>query len=70
MYGEKQEETDELKLDLEDIKNMYKAQVSECYKIFAGRLPRKQLLENLSIFCPLDSRAAQWKMTFALDLKK
>jgi hypothetical protein len=27
MYGEKQEETEELKLDLQDIKNMYKAQV-------------------------------------------
>ena len=27
MYGEKQEETEELKLDLEDIKSMYKAQV-------------------------------------------
>ena len=33
MYGEKQEETEELKLDLQDIKNMYKAQVG-------GRLHR------------------------------
>ena len=29
MYGEKQEETEELKLDLQDIKNMYKAQVGK-----------------------------------------
>jgi hypothetical protein len=29
MYGEKQEETEELKLDLQDIKNMYKAQVGQ-----------------------------------------
>ena len=31
MYGEKQEETEELKLDLQDIKMMYKAQVAEFY---------------------------------------
>lgn len=30
MYGEKQEETEELKLDLQDIKTMYKAQVDVC----------------------------------------
>ena len=29
MYGEKQEETEELKLDLQDIKNMYKDQIQE-----------------------------------------
>ena len=29
MYGEKQEETEELKLDLQDIKSMYKAQIQE-----------------------------------------
>ena len=29
MYGEKQEETEELKLDLQDVKNMYKAQVGK-----------------------------------------
>ncbi|CAB4002842.1 Hypothetical predicted protein [Paramuricea clavata] len=29
MYGEKQEETEELKLDLQDIKNMYKTQIQE-----------------------------------------
>ncbi|XP_028395572.1 TATA element modulatory factor-like [Dendronephthya gigantea] len=34
MYGEKQEETDELKLDLQDIKNMYKAQIQE---LLSGR---------------------------------
>ena len=27
MYGEKEEEAEELKLDLEDVKSMYKAQV-------------------------------------------
>jgi len=27
MYGEKAEETEELKMDLQDIKNMYKQQV-------------------------------------------
>ena len=32
MYGEKVEETEELRLDLEDVKEMYKAQVSSCGK--------------------------------------
>lgn len=30
MYGEKVEETEELRLDLQDVKDMYKAQV--CFK--------------------------------------
>ncbi|XP_037632185.1 TATA element modulatory factor [Sebastes umbrosus] len=32
MYGEKAEEADELKLDLEDVKNMYKTQIDELLK--------------------------------------
>ena len=33
MYGEKVEETEELRLDLQDVKDMYKAQVNltECF---------------------------------------
>lgn len=29
MYGEKAEEAEELRLDLEDVKNMYKTQIDE-----------------------------------------
>lgn len=29
MYGEKQEEADELRLDLADVKNLYRAQVTK-----------------------------------------
>ena len=34
MYGEKSEETEELKLDLQDVKEMYKLQVRKRKKIF------------------------------------
>ena len=34
MYGEKAEEADELKMDLQDIKNMYKQQVRHISSIF------------------------------------
>ena len=37
MYGEKQEETEELRLDLQDIKLMYKAQV--------------HITQNINILC-------------------
>lgn len=32
MYGEKAEEAEELRLDLEDVKNMYKTQIDELLK--------------------------------------
>lgn len=32
MYGEKVEENEELKLDLKDVKDMYKAQIDELLK--------------------------------------
>lgn len=32
MYGEKAEEAQELRLDLEDVKNMYKTQIDELLK--------------------------------------
>lgn len=32
MYGEKEEEAEELRLDLEDVKNMYKTQIDELLK--------------------------------------
>ena len=31
MYGEKTEENEELKMDLQDVKDMYKLQVSKCF---------------------------------------
>lgn len=39
MYGEKSEETDELKMDLQDVKEMYKLQVREEFRQTKARLP-------------------------------
>ena len=36
MYGEKTEETEELKMDLQDVKEMYKLQVGNKNKIILG----------------------------------
>ena len=36
MYGEKVEEADELRLDLQDVKEMYKLQVSNVFKKSLG----------------------------------
>ena len=36
MYGEKVEEADELRLDLQDVKEMYKLQVSHVFKKSQG----------------------------------
>ena len=36
MYGEKIEENEELKLDLKDVKDMYKAQIDELLRQAAG----------------------------------
>lgn len=33
MYGEKQEEADELRLDLADVKTLYRAQVSDILRL-------------------------------------
>ena len=44
MYGEKAEEAEELRLDLEDVKNMYKTQIDE--------LLRQRLSELLQITFP------------------
>lgn len=44
MYGEKAEEAEELRLDLEDIKNMYKTQIDELLK--------NQKWADLSIWLP------------------
>ena len=44
MYGEKAEEAEELRLDLEDVKNMYKTQIDE--------LLRQRLSEPLQITFP------------------
>ena len=38
MYGEKSEECDELKLDLQDVKDMYKLQVRIFFREFFFRL--------------------------------
>jgi len=38
MYGEKVEEAEELRLDLQDVKEMYKSQVFMCFK--GGIVPK------------------------------
>lgn len=49
MYGEKQEETEELKLDLQDIKNMYKAQVINIYMTIVNDDTWLGMSENVNI---------------------
>jgi len=40
MYGEKVEEAEELRLDLQDVKEMYKTQVCVCVcELISGHLP-------------------------------
>lgn len=43
MYGEKVEETQELQLDLQDVKDMYRAQIDDL--LVQQRQLQKQLLE-------------------------
>ena len=56
MYGEKVEEADELRLDLQDVKDMYKGQVMEtmecCYMCFCvfGYFVRNY---DITIYCLL-----------------
>ena len=40
MYGEKAEQCEELKMDLEDVKSMYKSQVKRSLLSYATSLPR------------------------------
>lgn len=40
MYGEKAEQCEELKMDLEDVKSMYKSQVKRSLLSYATRRPR------------------------------
>ena len=40
MYGEKAEQCEELKMDLEDVKSMYKSQVKRSLLSYARNLPR------------------------------
>lgn len=43
MYGEKVEETDELQLDLQDVKDMYRAQIDDL--LMQQRQLQKRLLD-------------------------
>lgn len=47
MYGEKTEETDELKMDLQDVKEMYKLQVSGSSLTISGLCPTLKCVFNL-----------------------
>lgn len=51
MYGEKAEETEELKLDIQDLKSMYRQQVCVCVGV--GELYQNQHV-NFTFFLQID----------------
>ena len=66
MYGEKAEQCEELKMDLEDVKSMYKSQVKRLLLSYGRNLPRH--LSDSGLGSGLDS--LEGGMPLVLDISR